>query len=179
MLSAGVGLWSLGTLIAPPAAKMSLLALCASRVFVGLGEGLAPSSATGIMAKIVPECVSTADATQCFERVQQPACVQALRAMTDGFMLFTAVPTRTEVLATPQARARTCSYSGVWQFRRRRCTGAGHLRAADPDGGLAGCILPVCGAGSRLVYTVAARAAGAGRLGCHRAPSGLCLRIQR
>ena len=55
VLSAGVGLWSLGTLIAPPAAKMSLLALCASRVFVGLGEGLAPSSATGIMAKLVPE----------------------------------------------------------------------------------------------------------------------------
>ena len=59
VLSAGVGLWSLGTLFAPPAAKASLLALCASRVFVGLGEGLAPSSATGIMAKIVPECAPT------------------------------------------------------------------------------------------------------------------------
>lgn len=64
VLSAGVGLWSLGTLIAPPAAKTSLLALCASRVFVGLGEGLAPSSATGIMAKIVPECVPTFAAPQ-------------------------------------------------------------------------------------------------------------------
>ena len=30
----GVVLWSLGTLVAPPAAKISLLALCASRVFV-------------------------------------------------------------------------------------------------------------------------------------------------
>ena len=34
MLLAGVILWSLGTLVAPPAAKMGLLALCASRVFV-------------------------------------------------------------------------------------------------------------------------------------------------
>ena len=34
MLLAGVVLWSLGTLVAPPAAKISLLALCASRVFV-------------------------------------------------------------------------------------------------------------------------------------------------
>lgn len=57
MLLAGVFLWSLGTLVAPPAAKMGLLALCATRVFVGLGEGLAPSSATNVMAKIVPEYV--------------------------------------------------------------------------------------------------------------------------
>ena len=34
MLLAGVILWSMGTLLAPPAAKISLLALCASRVFV-------------------------------------------------------------------------------------------------------------------------------------------------
>jgi ACS family sodium-dependent inorganic phosphate cotransporter len=34
VLLAGVALWSLGTLVAPPAAKLSLLALCASRVFV-------------------------------------------------------------------------------------------------------------------------------------------------
>lgn len=34
MLLAGVALWSLGTLVAPPAAHFSLLALCASRVFV-------------------------------------------------------------------------------------------------------------------------------------------------
>ena len=51
----GVALWSLGTLMAPPAAKISLLALCATRVFVGLGEGLAPSSATTVMARIIPE----------------------------------------------------------------------------------------------------------------------------
>lgn len=55
VLFAGVLLWSLGTLVAPPAAKMSLLALCATRMFVGLGEGLAPSSATNIMAQLVPE----------------------------------------------------------------------------------------------------------------------------
>ena len=34
VLLAGVALWSLGTLLAPPAAHMGLLALCASRVFV-------------------------------------------------------------------------------------------------------------------------------------------------
>jgi ACS family sodium-dependent inorganic phosphate cotransporter len=55
VLFAGVALWSLGTLIAPPAAKLGLLALCATRLFVGLGEGLAPSSATNVMARIVPE----------------------------------------------------------------------------------------------------------------------------
>ena len=55
VLAAGVALWSIGTLIAPPAAQLSLFALCATRVFVGLGEGLAPSSATNVMARIVPE----------------------------------------------------------------------------------------------------------------------------
>lgn len=55
VLWAGVALWSLGTLIAPPAAKLGLVALCATRLFVGLGEGLAPSSATNVMARIVPE----------------------------------------------------------------------------------------------------------------------------
>ncbi len=55
VLFAGVALWSLGTLIAPPAAKMGLVALCATRLFVGLGEGLAPSSATNVMARLVPE----------------------------------------------------------------------------------------------------------------------------
>lgn len=55
VLMAGVALWSLGTLIAPPAAKLGLLALCATRLFVGLGEGLAPSSATNVMARLVPE----------------------------------------------------------------------------------------------------------------------------
>ena len=50
-----MALWSLGTLLAPPAARISLLALCASRVVVGLGEGLAPSSATNVLARIIPE----------------------------------------------------------------------------------------------------------------------------
>ena len=34
MLLAGVALWSLGTLVAPPCAHAGLLALCASRVIV-------------------------------------------------------------------------------------------------------------------------------------------------
>lgn len=55
VLMAGVALWSLGTLIAPPAAHMGLFALCATRVFVGLGEGLAPSSATNVLARVIPE----------------------------------------------------------------------------------------------------------------------------
>ena len=55
VLLVGVALWSLGTLVAPPAAKMGLIALCTTRLFVGLGEGLAPSSATNIMARIIPE----------------------------------------------------------------------------------------------------------------------------
>jgi ACS family sodium-dependent inorganic phosphate cotransporter len=50
-----VALWSLGTLAAPPAAQLGLLALCGTRFIVGLGEGLAPSSATNIMAQLVPE----------------------------------------------------------------------------------------------------------------------------
>ena len=41
VLLAGVALWSLGTLLAPPAAKISLLALCASRVFVSVWRLLA------------------------------------------------------------------------------------------------------------------------------------------
>ncbi|KAG1653261.1 hypothetical protein FOA52_004275 [Chlamydomonas sp. UWO 241] len=51
VLMAGVGLWSIGTLLAPAAAEMSLMVLCASRVIVGLGEGVAPSAATSILAK--------------------------------------------------------------------------------------------------------------------------------
>lgn len=46
---------SAGTLIAPPLAQTSLAALCASRVLVGLGEGFAPSAATNIMARLIPE----------------------------------------------------------------------------------------------------------------------------
>ncbi|KAK9841600.1 hypothetical protein WJX74_008540 [Apatococcus lobatus] len=55
VLMAGVAFWSFGTLVAPPAAHMSLAALCVSRVLVGLGEGLAPSAATSVMAQQVPE----------------------------------------------------------------------------------------------------------------------------
>lgn len=51
----GVLLWSIGTLVAPPLARVSLLALCFSRVLVGLGEGFAPSAVTNVMANLVPE----------------------------------------------------------------------------------------------------------------------------
>ncbi|KAI8472147.1 MAG: carbohydrate transporter [Monoraphidium minutum] len=54
VLLAGVGLWSLGTLLAPPAAALGLPALCGSRVLVGLGEGLAPAAATSVLARQVP-----------------------------------------------------------------------------------------------------------------------------
>jgi ACS family sodium-dependent inorganic phosphate cotransporter len=54
VLAAGVALWSFGTLIAPPAAHHSLMALCASRVLVGLGEGFAPSAAVSVLAAQVP-----------------------------------------------------------------------------------------------------------------------------
>jgi len=55
VLLAGVVLWSLGTLVAPPAANLGILALCMTRLFVGLGEGLAPSSVTNIMAGKIPD----------------------------------------------------------------------------------------------------------------------------
>ena len=54
VLLAGVLLWSVGTLVAPPAAKLSLLALCVTRMIVGLGEGVAPSAATSLLAKMMP-----------------------------------------------------------------------------------------------------------------------------
>ncbi|KAF5840713.1 major facilitator superfamily domain-containing protein [Dunaliella salina] len=54
VLGAGVALWSFGTLIAPPAAQMGILWLCASRALVGLGEGVAPSAATTILARLMP-----------------------------------------------------------------------------------------------------------------------------
>lgn len=54
MLAAGVALWSFGTLIAPPAAQAGILSLCASRVLVGLGEGVAPSAATTVLARLMP-----------------------------------------------------------------------------------------------------------------------------
>ena len=54
MLFAGVMLWSLGTLIAPLCAQFSFTALLASRFLVGLGEGVAPSAATGVLARGIP-----------------------------------------------------------------------------------------------------------------------------
>lgn len=54
VLAAGVFLWSLGTLIAPPAANYSLMALCVTRMVVGMGEGVAPSAATSVLAKTMP-----------------------------------------------------------------------------------------------------------------------------
>lgn len=57
VLAAGVALWSVGTLIAPPAAKMGLLWLCATRMLVGLGEGVAPSAATTVLARLMPATV--------------------------------------------------------------------------------------------------------------------------
>jgi len=42
------------TLIAPPAAQMGILWLCASRALVGLGEGVAPSAATTVLARLMP-----------------------------------------------------------------------------------------------------------------------------
>ena len=55
MLSAGVALWSLGTLLGPPAAAVALPVLCASRLLVGLGEGVAPSAATALCVQFVPQ----------------------------------------------------------------------------------------------------------------------------
>lgn len=54
VLFAGVMLWSFGTLIAPACANFSFTALLVSRFLVGLGEGVAPSAATGVLAKGVP-----------------------------------------------------------------------------------------------------------------------------
>ena len=54
VLFAGVMLWSFGTLIAPACANFSFTALLVSRFLVGLGEGVAPSAATGVLAKGIP-----------------------------------------------------------------------------------------------------------------------------
>jgi len=54
VLAAGVALWSLGTALGPPAVALALPALCASRLLVGLGEGLAPSAATALLVQFVP-----------------------------------------------------------------------------------------------------------------------------
>eukprot|EP01025_Chloroclados_australasicus_P038713 TRINITY_DN3997_c0_g1_i1.p2 TRINITY_DN3997_c0_g1~~TRINITY_DN3997_c0_g1_i1.p2 ORF type:complete len:545 (+),score=92.95 TRINITY_DN3997_c0_g1_i1:374-2008(+) len=55
VLSAGVVIWSLGTLLTPSAAHAGIGLLLAMRVLVGLGEGLAPSAVTNVMAVSVPE----------------------------------------------------------------------------------------------------------------------------
>jgi ACS family sodium-dependent inorganic phosphate cotransporter len=49
-----VALWTLGTALGPPAASIALPALCASRLLVGLGEGLAPSAATALLVQFIP-----------------------------------------------------------------------------------------------------------------------------
>ena len=55
ILAAGVALWSVGTALAPLTASYSLLALCATRLLVGLGEGVAPPSATDVLARTIPK----------------------------------------------------------------------------------------------------------------------------
>jgi drug/metabolite transporter (DMT)-like permease/MFS family permease len=50
----GVLLWSFGTLLAPWAAHQGMSALCLSRLLVGLGEGVAPAAAIGVLAAKVP-----------------------------------------------------------------------------------------------------------------------------
>ncbi len=59
VLLAGVALWSLGTLIAPPAAKAGLLPLCATRVLVRMLE----QDGWGMLAGVVSE-----------EKVGWPSC---------------------------------------------------------------------------------------------------------
>lgn len=53
MLPAGVGLWSLATCGVPLLAA-TIPGLCLSRAAVGLGEAVAPSAATDIVARVVP-----------------------------------------------------------------------------------------------------------------------------
>ena len=53
VLPAGVGLWSLATCGVPLLAS-TIPGLCASRAAVGLGEAVAPSAATDIVARVVP-----------------------------------------------------------------------------------------------------------------------------
>lgn len=53
ILSAGVGLWSMATACIPLAAN-TIPGLFLSRAAVGLGEGLAPSAATDLIAKTIP-----------------------------------------------------------------------------------------------------------------------------
>jgi len=62
----GVMLWSFGTLIAPWCAALGMPALLASRFLVGLGEGVAPSAATGVLAKGVPPSQRSKAVTSAF-----------------------------------------------------------------------------------------------------------------
>ena len=55
VLAAGVALWSIGTALAPIASTYSLLCLCTTRLLVGLGEGVAPPSATDVLARTIPK----------------------------------------------------------------------------------------------------------------------------
>ena len=55
VLLTGVAIWSFGTMLAPPAAYSTLWGLCLTRVLVGLGEGLAPAAAVGLMAECIPQ----------------------------------------------------------------------------------------------------------------------------
>lgn len=50
-----VGLWSLATMLAPNAATVSTEVFIASRVLVGIGEGLAPAAGLRMVATWVPE----------------------------------------------------------------------------------------------------------------------------
>lgn len=55
VLGMGVALWSLGTALAPATAPVSLVLLCLTRLLVGLGEGVAPPSATDVLARTIPK----------------------------------------------------------------------------------------------------------------------------
>lgn len=54
VMSAGVGTWSLATAVLPLVAGTTP-GLCLSRAVVGMGEAVAPSAATDIVARLVPK----------------------------------------------------------------------------------------------------------------------------
>jgi len=47
-------IWSAGTALTPVSASLGLLPLCAARTLVGLGQGLAPTALTDVLARHVP-----------------------------------------------------------------------------------------------------------------------------
>lgn len=55
MLLFAVSLWSVATMLAPLAASYSTELFVASRVLVGIGEGLAPAAGLRMVATWVPE----------------------------------------------------------------------------------------------------------------------------